>query len=150
MGADDLRVRDADFPLASRPGYLIRVVHQLLVAAFNARTAAAGLTPVQYATLNAIGWRPGVDQVGVGRMVACDKATIGSVLDRLEQKGLVLRLVDPQDRRARRLQLTGEGERLLTELSPAVDAAHHEVLAPLAPHEVDTLVALLARIAGRA
>ncbi len=44
---------------------------------------------------------------------------ITGILDRLEQRGWVRRMSDPQDRRVVRIVLTSEGERLLHELSSA-------------------------------
>jgi len=131
------------------PGHLIRRVHQQAVAAFSARTAGCGLTPVQYAALRAIRERPGVDQVGVGRAIAYDKATVGEVLDRLQAKELIVRIVDPRDRRARRLQLTAAGEALLKRIEPAVRQAQADLLEPLDAAEAEQLLALLARIAAR-
>lgn len=43
--------------------------------------------------------------------ISFDRATIGGVVDRLEQKGLLEREVSPDDRRARLLRLTGAGRR---------------------------------------
>lgn len=44
---------------------------------------------------------------------------ITGILDRLEQRGWVRRMSDPQDRRVVRIMLTADGDRLLHELSGA-------------------------------
>jgi len=87
------------FELATAPGHLIRRSHQISVAVFNTHLAAADVTPVQFAILNALGDTPGVDQITLAKRVAFDPATSGSVIGRLESKGWVDRFADPVDRR---------------------------------------------------
>lgn len=114
-------------------GHLIRRLHQLSTQVFVQRTQAAGfdLTPVQFAALDAIGHHPGTDQATVAEMIAYDRATIGGVIERLEQKGWVDRVVSERDRRARVLSLTAEGERILQALVPVVRGLQDEILASL-------------------
>jgi DNA-binding MarR family transcriptional regulator len=114
-------------------GHLIRRLHQRSTQLFVQRTQAAGfeLTPVQFAALDAIHNQPGTDQARVAELIAYDRATIGGVIDRLEQKGWIRRLVSERDRRARVLSLTPEGERLHASLMPIVRGLQDEILAPL-------------------
>jgi DNA-binding MarR family transcriptional regulator len=114
-------------------GHLIRRLHQLSTQVFVQRTQAAGfdLTPVQFAALDAIGHHPGTDQATVAELIAYDRATIGGVIERLEQKGWVDRVVSERDRRARVLSLTAEGERILQALVPVVRNLQDEILASL-------------------
>ena len=87
-------------------GHLIRRLHQQSTQIFVQRTQAAGfdLTPVQFAALDAIHAHPATDQARVAEMIAYDRATIGGVIERLEQKGWVRRVVREHDRRARELR----------------------------------------------
>lgn len=64
---------------------------------------------------------------------------ITGILDRLEQRGWVRRMSDPQDRRVVRIVLTGEGERLLHELSGAGVDHLRDSLRPLNNGAVDEL-----------
>lgn len=125
-------------------GHLIRRLHQQSTQVFQARTQAAGfdLTSVQFAALDAIAEQPGIDQARLAATISFDRATIGGVIDRLEQKGLLQREVSAQDRRARSLQLTREGERLLAAVRPVVEALQAEILAPLTRKERETFLAL--------
>ena len=103
-------------------GHLIRRLHQLSTQVFVQRTQAAGydLTPIQFAALDAIHNHPGTDQATVAELIAYDRATIGGVIERLEQKGWVDRVVSERDRRARELSLTAEGQRTFKALVPVV------------------------------
>lgn len=114
-------------------GHLIRRLHQLSTQVFVQRTQAAGfdLTPVQFAALDAIGHHPGTDQATVAELIAYDRATIGGVIERLEQKGWVDRVVSERDRRARELSLTPEGQRVLQALVPVVRDLQEEILQAL-------------------
>ena len=75
------------------PGHLARRFQQIAVAVFLAEVGDAGfdLTPVQYAALAAIKLNPGIDQVTLAGLIAYDRTTITGVVDRLVQKGLLLR-----------------------------------------------------------
>lgn len=114
-------------------GHLIRRLHQQSTQVFVQRTQAAGfdLTPVQFAALDAIHSHPGTDQARVAELIAYDRATIGGVIDRLEQKGWIRRVVSERDRRARELSLTAEGRKILTALLPVVRQLQDEILQPL-------------------
>jgi DNA-binding MarR family transcriptional regulator len=138
---------DGTLPLHEMPGHLIRRVHQQSLALYATRAGGFGLTPVQYAALHAIGGCPDSDQVGIARAVACDKATIGAVIDRLQSKGLVSRAADAADRRVRRLRLTDAGRALLERIEPAVAQVQRDLLAPLDEHQAQRLMELLAILA---
>jgi DNA-binding MarR family transcriptional regulator len=114
-------------------GHLIRRLHQQSTQIFVQRTQAAGfdLTPVQFAALDAIHGHPASDQARVAEMIAYDRATIGGVIERLEQKGWVRRVVSARDRRARELSLTSLGEHIRSALLPIVRDVQHEILETL-------------------
>ena len=116
-------------------GHLIRRLHQQSTQVFTQRTQAAGydLTPVQYAALEAIFENPGTDQKFVAELIGYDRATIGGVIDRLEKKGWVRRVVSEQDRRARELSLTAKGNSIRVALQPIVQDLQKEILLPLGP-----------------
>jgi DNA-binding MarR family transcriptional regulator len=143
--ASDQDTRDS---LHTMPGHLFRRIHQQSIALYARHADGFDLTPVQYATLHAIGTWPDSDQVGIGRAIACDKATLGTVLDRLQAKGLVSRVPDAADRRAWRLRLTPAGTELLARIEPRVAQVQRELLAPLAAAEVRQLMGLLERLVG--
>lgn len=131
-------------------GHLIRRLHQHATQVFVQRTQAAGfdLTPVQFAALDAIHAHPATDQARVAEMIAYDRATIGGVIERLEQKGWILRVVNARDRRARELSLTPEGRRVLAALLPVVREAQDEILQALGGGDRERFLKLL-RLAVR-
>lgn len=134
------------------PGHLIRRVHQISTQIFLLRVREAGydLTPVQFAALDALGHAPGIDQARLAEAIAKDRATIGAVVDRLEQKGLVARVANSKDRRARILKLTASGERILMVLMPIVESVQKEMLSGLSGAESKQLVQLVNKVIAKA
>lgn len=127
------------------PGHLIRRLHQAAVAIFHSQMAGLGheLTPVQYAALAKIETRPGIDQVTLAGLIAYDRTTIAGVVDRLVQKGWVLREVSDQDRRARVLKITDEGLQVLSAATPYVESAQAVMLQGLEDSEAKEFLRLL-------
>jgi DNA-binding MarR family transcriptional regulator len=113
------------------PGHHIRRLQQIAVALFLQETEPHGLTPVQYAALQAVAVAPGLDQRTLARSIGLDTSTTGGVVDRLEARGLLQRNANPEDRRVRLLTLTAEGRVLLNQVTPAVLRAQQRILEPL-------------------
>jgi DNA-binding MarR family transcriptional regulator len=130
--------------LNSLPGHDIRRLHQIAVALFMAETEPFGITPVQYAALQAVQNAPGTDQRTLARTIGFDTSTIAGVIDRLEARGLMLRNASAQDRRVRLLTLTDEGQRLLADVTPAMLRAQARILAPLPAQEQGEFMRMLA------
>jgi DNA-binding MarR family transcriptional regulator len=128
-----------------KPGHLARRFQQIAVAVFHAEVEAAGydLTPVQYAALTTIATQPGIDQATLAGLIAYDRTTITGVVDRLVQKGLLVRRASRTDRRAHALQITNEGRRTLDGIEPAVEAAQRVMMGGLSTTEAATLMRLL-------
>jgi len=127
------------------PGHLARRFQQIAVAVFLAEVEDAGfdLTPVQYAALATINTNPAIDQITLAGLIAYDRTTITGVIDRLVQKGLVVRQTSSRDRRARELKITDEGRKVLRKITPAVEAAQRIMLRGLSEAEAAELMRLL-------
>jgi DNA-binding MarR family transcriptional regulator len=126
------------------PGHLARRFQQIAVAIFHEEAEAAGfdLTPVQYVALAVLRQHPGIDQATLAGLIAYDRTTIGGVIDRLVQKGLMARAISPKDRRAHVLHLTEAGLATLEGIQPAVEAAQRGMVAGLEPAEVTEFIRL--------
>jgi DNA-binding MarR family transcriptional regulator len=88
-------------------------------------------------------------QLELSRMICIDKTTLITVLDRLEQQELVVRTVDPGDRRVRIPQITAAGRRAHAKFAAARDAAESQALDGVDADQRALLLDLLARIAHR-
>jgi DNA-binding MarR family transcriptional regulator len=128
------------------PGYLFRRMQQIAVALFMEECKAFDLTPVQYAALIAIRTHPGIDATRLSAVIAFDRSTLGSVIERLEAKQFIERKPGSMDKRVKLLHLTRAGATVLREIMPFVDRAQARMLQPLKPADSKTLLALLTQL----
>ena len=132
--------------LYTKPGHLIRRAHQIVVGMFMEECAEHDLTPVQYACLVAARENPGIDATRLSAVIAFDRSTLGSVIERLEAKNYIERKPAREDKRVKLLHLTGTGAAVLRDIMPSVDRAQARMLRPLKPADRKTLLALLAQL----
>lgn len=130
-------------------GHQIRRGHQIAVALFAEELAPHEITPVQYAALTAIAETPDLDATRLGRLVAFDKSTMGNVLERLEDRGLIEREYRRADKRTKRLRITAAGRRLLDEIAPAVARSQQRFIDVLSAPEQRRLQQLLTKLIAR-
>ncbi|MCK1361359.1 MarR family transcriptional regulator [Bradyrhizobium sp. 199] len=128
------------------PGYLFRRMQQIAVSIFMEECKAFDLTPVQYAALIAIHTHPGIDATRLSAVIAFDRSTLGSVIERLQAKNYIDRKPAPEDKRIKLLYLTKSGAAILREIIPAVERAQARMLEPLKPTERKTLIGLLVQL----
>lgn len=128
------------------PGYLFRRMQQIAVSIFMEECRAFDLTPVQYAALIAIHTHPGIDATRLSAVIAFDRSTLGSVIERLQAKDYVERKPAAEDKRIKLLYLTKSGAAILREIIPAVERAQARMLEPLKPADRKTLMGLLVQL----
>ncbi len=128
-------------------GHMIRRLHQHATAVFadEMTVAEIDITPMQYAALAEIAAGKGKDQARLAEIVACDRATMGGIIERLEIKGLIERKVHPRDRRARVPVLTKEGQALLNQATLVVHSMQPKIVAGLEEDERAQLHALIVK-----
>jgi MarR family transcriptional regulator, lower aerobic nicotinate degradation pathway regulator len=128
------------------PGYLFRRMQQIAVALFIEECKAFDLTPVQYAALVAIHTHPGIDATRLSAVIAFDRSTLGSVIERLEVKKLIDRRPSDEDKRVKLLYLTKAGAAILRDITPLVEKAQARMLQPLKAADRKMLLALLTQL----
>jgi MarR family transcriptional regulator, lower aerobic nicotinate degradation pathway regulator len=79
-------------------------------------------------------------------VIAFDRSTLGSVIERLEAKLYIERKPAREDKRVKLLHLTRAGSALLRDIMPAVDRAQARMLQPLNPADRKTLLALMTQL----
>ena len=138
---------DDDQPtdLYVQPGHLLRRAHQIAASIFHDELGQL-VTPVQYAILRTLREHPGIDQVSLAGLVAMDTSTAASVATRLEEKGLLTRNVDPNNRRQRALRLSEKGSALLNQVESGIDRLHQRLFNGFSPEEEGQFLALLQKL----
>jgi MarR family transcriptional regulator, lower aerobic nicotinate degradation pathway regulator len=119
--------------LYDKPGYQIRRLRQIAAGLFAAEAAPFGITGQQWTTLQALGEFPRLEQGELCDVLSLDRATMATLLVRLEEKGLVRRTTSDSDRRRKHVALTPRGRRTLADMAPLLDRIQERILEPLAP-----------------
>lgn len=117
--------------LTSMPGHQLRRLQQISVASFLRETQDVGLTPLQFEAMTALAREPLLDRRALACRIGLDASTLGGVVDRLADRGLIERRRTPQDRRVYLLILTSAGHALQRQVQPGVARSQARLLAPL-------------------
>ena len=129
-------------------GVLITDSARLLRRRFDARARKLGVSRAQWQVLFVLSRTEGINQAGLAEALDVETITVGRMVDRLAEAGLVERRADPADRRAWRLHLTGRAHPTLAELRHVADQVMADTLAGLDDGERVQLANLLTRVRG--
>lgn len=99
-------------------GYRIKLLSQLMGRKFQERLEPFGLTPFHWVVLCCLWEEDGLPTSSIGDKLQQVGGTLTGVLDRMEDRGLIRRERDRQDRRVWRIWLTDEGNQLKQVLPP--------------------------------
>lgn len=105
-----------------------------------------GVTAPQRLVLRCVGKFPGLSAGQLAALLHLDPSTISSALRRLEQRNLLERTRDPDDARRVVLQLTTAGRSVARATAGTVEHAVEQMMAEVAPDELDRFEALLERL----
>jgi DNA-binding MarR family transcriptional regulator len=108
-----------------------------------------GLNPYHYAILLLLEGSAPETQAEIADALGYDRGTLVGLLDELEEKALVERKRDPDDRRRQIVRITADGKRVLAKLRALSKRLEDEFLAPLDAEQREQLHALLLVLAGR-
>ena len=111
--------------------------------AFEATLEQAGGSLGIWIVLNAVSDEGFISHRILATRAHVEGATITHHVDRAEQLGLVVREVDPSDRRVKRLRLTPAGIRLHKKLLTEVDKLAEQALAGISERDVAHLQSTL-------
>ncbi len=127
-------------------GILITDSARLLRRRFDSHARGLGVSRAQWQVLFILSRTEGINQAGLAEALDVETITVGRMVDRLADAGLVERRADPADRRAWRLHLTDRAHPILAELRIVADQVMGETLAGIDPAEQAQLAELLGRL----
>ncbi|HKB84291.1 MAG TPA: MarR family transcriptional regulator [Burkholderiales bacterium] len=125
-------------------GYQLRLAQRAIFADFADTVGASGISPGLFGILVVIGENPGLTQQALADAAHLDRSSVVTVIDKLEDRGLVERRA--ADRRSNGLFLAAKGSALLRGLKRKVARHERRVVENLSARERAQLVALLQRI----
>ena len=146
-GPDDQPPGEPLPALAVRLGYLLKHAQLRLAELTASAMAPFGITGRQLAVLIAIDSQAPLSQQEVAHRLGVDRTTMVLLIDELENKRLVQRRRDQDDRRTNVVVLTDAGRTTLREASRASDEAERLFLGPLSAGEAGQLRQALRAIA---
>jgi len=116
---------------------------------FAERIAAVDLSPPLFRVLNLVAAAEGRSQQAIAAAIEIPASRMVALVDELEQRGLVERRPDPEDRRVRALFLTAEGKRCLRRGRQIAKQHEEEMTKGMSPADRKRLVDLLQTIVNQ-
>ncbi len=120
---------------------LWQLAHALDVAS-KRMSRTIGVTGPQRLVLRVVGLEPGIAAQRISTTLGVHPSTLTGILARLGARGLIVRAVDPADRRRARFHLTAAGRRVDIERKGTVEAAVRRALGKASGKVVPTLAML--------
>ena len=137
-----------DLPSPGRPSglmFLLSWASHALRAEHAAGLAELGISPRAYGVLLRA-HDGGLTQRQIGESCGVDKTTMVVTLDQLEADGLARRVPAPADRRARLVEVTPKGERVLDQARQVSARIEADVLAALPEAEREVFLRAIQRL----
>lgn len=126
--------------------YLLMKTNALFHKRVMSEMGKIGLTPGQPKVLEYLIRYGEADQKTIAAYCEIEPATVGSILSRMEEGGLILRRQKAGNRRSLYVSLTEKGREDAQRVETAFRAVEEEAAGELAPAELQTLQELLSRL----
>lgn len=135
--------------LESHLGFWMRFVSNHVSAEFKRRVEENGVSVSEWVALRQMFDDPSATAATLQETLGMTKGAISKILTRLEQKNLLQRVYQSQDKRAQHLSLTPAGKRLVPRLTRIADDNDAHFFGHLAATERAALAQLLKDIVHR-
>ena len=127
-------------------GFQLRMAQAAVYRDFAAAMGELGLTQRQIAVLEIVGAAPGVSQVDIAAELSTDRATMMAIVDRLQDRKLVVRQRSNEDRRRQELHLTPGGADILHRTREVIAQHEKRLTDRFSPDELAALFDALRRL----
>ncbi|MBK9771436.1 MAG: MarR family transcriptional regulator [Candidatus Obscuribacter sp.] len=134
--------------LKSNVGYLLNRSAQVLRDKLSEALKEVPFSFHEYVVLRLIELELAETQQDVGRLSGIDRSSMVALLDGLEDRDLILRTRDPQDRRKHQLTMTPKGRKTLSHAKRIASRVHKEFLSPLTEEQWIVLQEALSKLIG--
>ena len=121
--------------LQSCINYLLTVAQHQVFQAFSAGLGPFNITPGQYGVLGCLWERGPCTPKEIAQILQLENSTISGVLDRMQKRGLIDRIVDPNNRRSIRVVPTEEGLALKDAVLKVIDQLNVQLLEGFTPEQ---------------
>lgn len=145
MSRGDPTQADTERPFRS-VGFTISTTGYAIARRFRDLLAPLGLEPRDFALLRTVATTEGVSQQAIGERMGVAPSRMVAFVDSLEQRGLLERRQNPDDRRARALFITPQGRKLIKRAFSVAVEHEQRLTSGLSPEEREQLLELMARV----
>lgn len=104
------------------------------------------ITPEQYLVMDILWEKSSISQQNIADIIQKDKNSVTKIIDSLEKKNLVIRLVDKNDRRINKIELTEEGSALEKITTEVAINFMNDVVKNIDTKDLDTFVNVMRQI----
>jgi DNA-binding MarR family transcriptional regulator len=135
-------------PVRSKHG-IIRLINRVrveLIDALDRELAQFDISAAQLIVLASVANQEAGSASGLCKSISYDPGAMTRMIDRLQQKGLLRRVPNAEDRRATNLELTAAGRALYPQLTAAKEVVSTQFLRGFSADEVRLLEAFLNRM----
>jgi DNA-binding MarR family transcriptional regulator len=134
--------------LLAKSGFLLVRLAMAFKGRAIAELEAVGYSQYHYSVLAVLGEQSRKAQATIAEALGVDPSQLVGILDALEDRGLVERQRDPDDRRRHVVSLTSQGRAQLVRLRRLIDRMEDELFTPFDAASRATFHELLLRLAG--
>ncbi len=117
-----------------------------LQESFNQELSLLEVSWSQWMVINLVSRGLADTPATIAETIGVNRSAISRSLDRLEKKGLVVRVPDNEDRRSTKIQITGPGALMVAHMDDAAAQHQNRLLNQLDPDDRQSLKTLLSKL----
>lgn len=130
-------------PLGSNLAHLVRIWRALI----DHRLKSLKLTQTHWITLhNIYQLPPEQSQIQLAKAIGIEQPSLVRTLDQLEEKGLVLRHVCINDRRAKRITLTHAAQPIINQVNQVINITKQEIFKGISQEDIHHLNTIILKL----
>lgn len=126
--------------------FLLTIAQHEVFLTFSESLSHFGITPGQYGVLACLWKNDTLTPKEIATILRVENSTISGVLDRMQKRGLIDRVLNPDNRRSIRVKATKEGLALKKPVQQKIEELNEQVLRNFSPKEREQMILFLNRI----
>ena len=130
--------------------FYVNILNSRIKKCFFDRLQENGIniTPEQYLVMDILWDKQSLSQQNIADVIQKDKNSVTKIIDSLEKKNFVSRVVDKKDRRINRIELTKEGEALEKNTTEVAIKFMNDTIAGIDNQDRNTFVDVMRKLKG--
>ncbi len=126
--------------------FLLTIAQHEVFLIFSENLSQFGITPGQYGVLACLWKDETLTPKEIANILRVENSTISGVLDRMQKRGLIDRILNPNNRRSISVRATKEGLALKEPVQKKIEELNDLVLRNFSQQEREEILSLLGRI----